>query len=591
MPNSRPGDMLASRYRLDDLMSESDRGRFWRGYDTILARTVSVHTLLTEDPRAESLLAAAQASARLSESHLLRVLDIDSRGGMTFVVNEWGSGTSVDHLLAVRGPLSARSAAWLVGEVAAALTVAHEAGVAHGRLSPENVLIDDAGSVRIIGFAVEAALHGLPPGRTEVDIVDLAGLLEATLTGRWAGISDSAVPRVPHEQGGLLDRDRDHLLTPRQLQPGVPGVLDELCHEVLNRPHGRHAGRHTAREIHDVLAAFVGDPTDLHDTALELSGAGHPSSQGTAQPAPAIRQAGTAAPAIDIERTGPLGLSDLPTQEGTPIFGEDDEVEWFDPRTARTTVPPPTPEPLSARPLFAPTNEPRQPRPTASDSGSGGSGESRDWIFSAPNGVEEDTPESGRLLRFGLVVGVVMTLLVTALVLVYVLNQDQSDPETDSPSQSPTVATPAVIRGVTALDFDPSGTPPTENRDLAPLAVDGDPATSWRSSTYYQQFGPKGLKSGLGMILDLHKQYTVTSLDLTFVNPGTTVEVFVTDTSPTSVDGLERVASMTASTTADVTLVTPTRGRFVTLWFTGLPQVRGGYRVQLAEAVVKGTAS
>ncbi len=588
MPNSRAGDLLAGRYRLDDLMSESDRGRFWRGYDTILARTVSVHALLSEDPRADALLAAAQDSARLNESRFLRVLDIDSRNGMTFVVNEWGSGTSLDHLLAARGPLAARPAAWLVGEVAAALTVGHEAGVAHGRLNPENVLIDRAGSVRIIGFAVEAALFGLPPNRIDVDLVDLAALLEATLTGRWAGLSESAVPPVPHEQGGLLDRDRDHLLTPRQLQPGVPSVLDELCHEILNRPHGRHAGPRTAREIHDVLSDFVGDPGDLHDEALRLSVAGQSQPNGAH---PAIRttpaaSASPPAPKVDPERTAPLALSDLPTQEGTPIFGEDGNVEWFSPRAAKPTPPPP-PEPPPARPLFAPSDEPRQPRaatPSSYDTDS-----SHDWIFSTPSGVEEDAPESGRLLRIGLALGVII-LLITAAALVYAVAHHHPATPTTTPSASATTSAAKVIPSITATAFDPEGTPPTENNDLAPRAVDGDPTTSWRSSTYYQQFGPKGIKTGVGMILDLHKAYTVTSLDLTFVQPGTDVEVFVTDTKPTTVTGLDHVAALTAGTSSTVTLVTPTQGRYVTLWFTRLPEVSGGFRVQLAEVSVKGRA-
>jgi hypothetical protein len=44
---------------------------------------------------------------------------------------------------------------------------------------PENVLIDLNGQVRIIGFAVDAALHGLPPGRQSADLIDTAAVLYA----------------------------------------------------------------------------------------------------------------------------------------------------------------------------------------------------------------------------------------------------------------------------------------------------------------------------------------------------------------------------------------------------------------------------
>ena len=130
------------------------------------------------------------------------------------MVNEWGAGVSLDIMLAPDGPLAPRRAAWLVGEVAATLEVAHAAGVAHGRLVPENVLIDRTGSVRVIGFAVDAALHGLPAGRAPADVTGLAGLLYAALTARWPGQAGSVVKPAPLAHGRVL--------RPRQVRAGVP---------------------------------------------------------------------------------------------------------------------------------------------------------------------------------------------------------------------------------------------------------------------------------------------------------------------------------------------------------------------------------
>ena len=66
-----------------------------------------------------------------------------------------------------------------------------------GRLIPENVLVDHSGSVRLIGFAVDAAMHGLPPGRPSGDVADLGGILYCALTGKWPGRSDSALAPAP----------------------------------------------------------------------------------------------------------------------------------------------------------------------------------------------------------------------------------------------------------------------------------------------------------------------------------------------------------------------------------------------------------
>ncbi len=149
MPASiRPGDVLADRYRLVDLLSESGNGRFWRAHDRVLERHVALHVIAADDDRAEGLLAAARRSARILDPHILRVLDAERSGPLCYVVNEWGSGTSLDIMLAAGGELSPRRAAWVVGEVAAACARAHAADVPHGRLNPENVLIDTAGGVR-----------------------------------------------------------------------------------------------------------------------------------------------------------------------------------------------------------------------------------------------------------------------------------------------------------------------------------------------------------------------------------------------------------------------------------------------------------
>jgi serine/threonine protein kinase len=248
--HTRPGDVLADRYRLTDLLTESRGGRFWRAFDTVLQRDVAVHIIALSDERAPLLREAARRSATVLDRRMLRVLDIDEAADRCFVVNEWGSGTSLDILLAHGEPLSPTVAAWVVAEVGDTLALAHDAGVAHGRLVPENVLIDQDGGVRLIGLAVDAALHGLPAGRIATDDVDLVGLLYAGLTGKWAGISRSLVPPAPSEHGRVL--------RPRQVRAGIPRPLDSLCDHVLNHRGESEAPEATAAEVADSLRGFLG---------------------------------------------------------------------------------------------------------------------------------------------------------------------------------------------------------------------------------------------------------------------------------------------------------------------------------------------
>jgi hypothetical protein len=112
-----PGTVLADRYRLEDLLTESEGARFWRATDTVLARSVAIHAVSSEDPRAAALLEAARVSATVTDAHLLRVLDCDESGGITWVVNEWGDGVSLD-LMLQQDTLPPSRAAWLAREVA-----------------------------------------------------------------------------------------------------------------------------------------------------------------------------------------------------------------------------------------------------------------------------------------------------------------------------------------------------------------------------------------------------------------------------------------------------------------------------------------
>ena len=102
----------------------------------------------------------------------------------------------------------------------------------------------------------------------------------------------------------------------------------------------------------------------------------------------------------------------------------------------------------------------------------------------------------------------------------------EPEPDRERTSSSPTSSQTAeagltAYDGVTATDFDPQGDDLEENPDLAPLAVDGDAATAWRTMTYAQQLGPAGLKTGVGLLLDLGASGEVGQVTVTLVGEPT----------------------------------------------------------------------
>lgn len=580
MEFTRSGDVLAGRYQLTDLLSESREGRFWRAQDTILGRPVAIHVLDAHDERAPRLMAAARSSAAVGDPRMLRVLDAALTDQIAYVVNEWGTGASLENALAANGPMPPDQAAWIAGEVAEMLAAAHERGHAHGRLNPEAVLLDDIGAVRIIGFGVDAALHGLDPDSRDAqrrDQVDAVGILYAALTGKWAGETRSSMPPAP--------RDHGRVLRPRQVRAGVPRSLDDLCDRVVGS--GSDLAPILAGELASRLTGFAGDP---------VAPLGHPEETGqpAEEPVPALE--GSAG--VPTEPSLPAARAD-----GAPASALGIAPDVVRPQRARPGTPPAN-DP--SRPLFAdetpgyveapkPPQPPRRVVPEATFSNWDGS-----WTgANVAVAQEPDYVAPGRnWVRLAMGVGVLVLLLVAGSIAFNVLTSNESGTTADQSGGDNTSAPQAKsapakpIKGIQAKDLDPHGDPPTEYPDLVGNVVNGagtNEDNPWRTSTYIQQFGPGGLKPGLGIVLNLEGEYAVDRLKFNMVGAPTDISVYVGDSPWTSDPKGQPAGSGSIGTSGEITLKDRPEGSYVLVWLTKIPKVANGFRAEINEIQVIGS--
>jgi len=529
---------VASRFRLDDLLDEQSGARLWRATDLTLARSVAIHVIDAEDPRAPAVLTAARTSATVSDGRILRVLDAVQQDGVVHVVHEWGAGLSLDRTLADE-VFDARRSAWVVREVAEAIAVAHRNGVAHGRLIPENVLVSDAGSIKLLGFVVDGVLHGSDRQHSEheSDVLNLGALLYACLTGRWPGSPASALPAAPLDHGRVC--------RPRQVRPGVPRDLDSLCDQILN-PDARTGRRafESATSVAQALGGYLGD--SLATANLPVT---DPAAFLDPDTAPASESATTGA-------LGPIDAGDQPTM-ATPA-----PLVAPGPRTDSFQLPG-----LATRGPSAPP-----PAPSPAD---GGQRPGSTW------------------LRMAALVGVVLLLLV-ALVVGISLDNSGSGSGSDTADSGGSGSGDAVqvVKPVAVTDFDPDGGPnPSENPQLVPLAHDGDESTAWETKTYFD--GPRlaPYRSGVGLLLDLGQDIDVHDVTVTLVGEPYDLQLLAapsgTTTAPTSPDGLTQVATQ-SGVSGKVVLAgdQPVRTRYVVVWLTALPATSGGFRGSISEVVV-----
>lgn len=171
-----------------------------------------------------------------------------------------------------------------------------------------------------------------------------------------------------------------------------------------------------------------------------------------------------------------------------------------------------------------------------------------------------------------------------------ILGPDTVHPTT-SASTSTTTTTSAPSGGgeampiVGATGYDPEGDG-AEYNDLAPRVYDEDPATYWQSEGYQ---GPKfgGLKSGVGLIVDLGQDVTPSSVELTVPNASSLELYLGSEPDRAGANRIGTVVNEKGKVTVPVT--DAATGRYVIVWFTDTPLVSDGrYRAMLSEISVIG---
>ncbi|MDQ6716375.1 MAG: hypothetical protein M3Z83_09730, partial [Actinomycetota bacterium] len=226
-----PGSLLGGRYVAQHRVSQHARFERWAAEDQTLDRDVVLLCFAADGPQASAALDAARRAAGVEEPRLVRVLDVGSRDGVAFVVEEPLSGALSLAASLATGGLPSEEARRVVGEAASALETARVRGLHHQVLTPRSVLRLEDGSVKVRGLATEAALleaeESDPARASRRDAVALVGLTYAVLTGRWPlPGSDSGLEDAPRVVGGVA--------APSEIAAGVPGDLDHIARRTLN---------------------------------------------------------------------------------------------------------------------------------------------------------------------------------------------------------------------------------------------------------------------------------------------------------------------------------------------------------------------
>ena len=307
------GVLLADRYRLEEPIAAGGMGEVWRATDTLLERSVAVKLLreaLTDDPVvSERFRREALVAAQLSHPNMAGIYDYVKDNGRRGIVMEFVDGETLADRLARERRLKPGEAVRITSALLSALQAAHDAGIVHRDVKPGNVMLTQAGGVKVTDFGIARAASDHSITETGMVVGTAQYLSPEQVSGRHA------TPASDLYSVGAIMYEMLSGRKPFQGETPLAVAMKRLTEEP---PPITEAYRRVPKRLAEVVArAMAREPEDRHASA------------------DAMREALEGALGATAPTAAPVRVDPEPT-EVLPIEGAD---------AATTVIPRPSPEP------------------------------------------------------------------------------------------------------------------------------------------------------------------------------------------------------------------------------------------------------
>lgn len=272
-----PGNTFANRYEVKEILGQGGMGTVFKAVDRELGEVIAIKTLkqdfLKEDPTAlERFKSEIRLARKISHRNVVRTHDIGERDGVYFITMEYVEGASLKQLIRSRGKLPIAVALSVGKQLARALEIAHEQGIIHRDIKPQNMVVEPDGVLKVMDFGIArlasrpqesgvtqaGAIIGTPeymapeqvtgePVDHRVDLYAMGAVLYECVTGRTPHSAETPYQLIAK----LLEDEPD---SPRSYNAEVPVELEVLILRLLAKKADQRP--QTALEVHDRLVAI-----------------------------------------------------------------------------------------------------------------------------------------------------------------------------------------------------------------------------------------------------------------------------------------------------------------------------------------------
>ncbi len=242
------GSVIGNRYEILEHIGSGGMAMVYKAKCRLLNRFVAVKILKPEFEEDEEFLrrfnTEAQAAASLSHTNIVSVYDVGKQGHLNYIVMEYAEGITLKEYMKSKGKLNLNEALDFSMQISQALEHAHSKRIVHRDIKPQNIVLDNNGTLKVTDFGLAKAtssatvvaegssalgsVHYASPeqargGHTDErsDIYSLGVVMYEMFTGQLPYTGDSAIAiAMKHIQGNPVN--------PRMINDNIPLEIEEI---------------------------------------------------------------------------------------------------------------------------------------------------------------------------------------------------------------------------------------------------------------------------------------------------------------------------------------------------------------------------